>query len=155
MAKQLTRLSLFAGALALIGSAAQAGQCPADKVTIDGQKPGATVNAGATDSVIASIDLAEEAPGLKEHALRLRRLVIEPGGTVAWHSHAERPAIIYIVSGSITEYRSTCAAPIVHNAGEATEEIHTVSHWWKNHTKKPVVLLSADILHAKKDDHHM
>jgi hypothetical protein len=86
MAKQLTRLSLFAGALALIGSAAQAGQCPADKVTIDGQKPGATVNAGATDSVIASIDLAEEAPGLKEHALRLRRLVIEPGGTVAWHS---------------------------------------------------------------------
>lgn len=155
MAKQLTRLSLFAGALALIGSAAQAGQCPADKVTIDGQKPGATVNAGATDSVIASIDLAEEAPGLKEHALRLRRLVIEPGGTVAWHSHAERPAIIYIVSGSITEYRSTCAAPIVHNAGEATEEIHTVSHWWKNHTTQPVVLLSADILHAKQHDHHM
>jgi quercetin dioxygenase-like cupin family protein len=155
MAKTLTRLSLAAGALALLSVTAQAGQCPADKVTNDGQKPGATANAGATDTVIASIDLAQEAPGVKDHAFRLRRLVIQPGGTVAWHSHAERPAIIYIVSGSITEYRSTCAAPIVHNAGDATEEVHTVSHWWKNHTKKPVVLLSADILHAKKDDHHM
>ena len=97
MAKTLTRLSLAAGAFALLSVTAQAGQCPADKVTDDGQKPGATANTAATDTVIASIDLAQEAPRLKDHAFRLRRLVIQPGGTVAWHSHGERPAIIYIV----------------------------------------------------------
>ena len=47
MAKTLTRLSLAAGAFALLSVTAQAGQCPADKVTDDGQKPGATANTAA------------------------------------------------------------------------------------------------------------
>jgi quercetin dioxygenase-like cupin family protein len=136
-------------------TAAQAGSCPADKVMTDAQKPGATAPVGVEDKVIGSIPLAGEAPRLADHKLRLRRLVIKPGGVVPWHSHGERPAIIYIVSGTIVEYRSTCAVPIVHRAGEATEEIHTTSHWWKNTTSRPVVLLSADILHEKGDPHTM
>jgi quercetin dioxygenase-like cupin family protein len=134
---------------------ALAGECPANKVTTDGQKPGATAHKDVTDTVIASIDLKDEAPKLKEHKFRLRRLVVKPGGVVAWHSHAERPAIIYIVSGSITEYASTCAVPIVHKAGDVTRETHTTSHWWKNTSKKPTVLLSTDILHDKMDPHTM
>ena len=101
----------------------------------DAQKPGATMPKGVDDKVIGSIDLAKEGPALKDHKLRLRRLVIQPGGVVPWHSHAERPAIIYIVSGTIVEYRSTCAVPIVHKAGEVAEEMHTTSHWWKNHAQ--------------------
>lgn len=135
--------------------AAFAGECPANKVTTDGQKPGATAHKDVTDTVIASIDLKDEGPKLKDHKFRLRRLVVKPGGVVAWHSHAERPAIIYIVSGSITEYASTCAVPIVHKAGDVTREIHTTSHWWKNTSKKPTVLLSTDILHEKMDPHTM
>ncbi len=136
-------------------SAAQAGECPAAKVTANGQKPGPTVNQRVTDNVIGSIDLAQEAPHLDDHKFRLRRLVVQPGGTVAWHSHGERPAIIYIVSGTIVEYRSTCAAPITHRAGEVATEIHTTQHWWHNHTKKPVVLLSTDIVGEKADPHVM
>ena len=97
----------------------------------------------------------QEAPHLGDHKFRLRRLVVQPGGTVAWHSHGERPAIIYIVSGTIVEYRSTCAAPITHRAGEVATEIHTTQHWWHNHTKKPVVLLSTDIVGEKADPHVM
>jgi hypothetical protein len=33
-------------------------------------------------------------------------------------------------------------------------ETHTTKHWWKNTTKKPVVLLSANIL-IEKDPHQM
>jgi quercetin dioxygenase-like cupin family protein len=88
---------------------------------------------------------------LDNHKFRLRRLVVKPGGEVAWHSHEERPAIIYILSGTIVEYASTCAVPIVHNAGDVAPETHAAKHWWKNTTKRPVVLLSADILHDKAD----
>ncbi len=152
--KTMIRASIAAIAIAA-SSAAFAGSCPAEKVMADAQKPGATKPVGVDDKVIGSIGLAQEAPRLKEHKLRLRRLVIQPGGVVPWHSHGERPAIIYIVSGTIVEYRSTCAVPIVHKAGEVAEEVHTTSHWWKNRTSKPVVLLSADILHDKDDPHMM
>jgi quercetin dioxygenase-like cupin family protein len=149
--------AIFGAALGavILAGAAQAGECPAAKVTANGQKPGPTVNQGVTDNVIGSIDLAQEAPHLADHKFRLRRLVVQPGGTVAWHSHGERPAIIYIVSGTIVEYRSTCAAPITHRAGEVATEIHTTQHWWHNHTKKPVVLLSTDIVGEKADPHVM
>lgn len=151
----LAAVGLLSSSLGLMSASAYAGTCPADKVTTDGQRAGATAHKQVTDNVIASIDLAQEAPNLKDHKFRLRQLVVQPGGVVAWHSHEERPAIIYIVSGSIVEYASTCAVPIVHKAGDVARETHTTKHWWKNTSKKPAVLLSADILHDKMDPHTM
>jgi quercetin dioxygenase-like cupin family protein len=72
--------------------------------------------------------------------MRLRKLVVQPGGIVPWHSHEKRPANIYIISGSITEYRSTCAVPIEHGAGDVPSEFGPLAHWWKNNAKKPTVL---------------
>ena len=76
--------------------------------------------------------------------MRLRRLEIQPGGVVPWHSHGDRPAIIYIVQGEILEYASTCAVPILHKAGEVARETHATAHWWQNKSCSTVVLLSAD-----------
>ena len=137
--------------------AATAGECPANQVVADGQgqKMGPTNPKDVTDTVLKRIDLVNEPVMLKDHALRLRRLVVKPGGIVPWHSHTDRPAIIYIITGQITEYRSTCKAPIVHKAGEATAEVKGTSHWWKNTGKKTVVLISVDILHSKMDEHMM
>jgi quercetin dioxygenase-like cupin family protein len=136
---------------------AVAGECPAGKVVADGQgqKMNPAKAKDVTDTVLNRIDLLNEPVMLKDHALRLRRLVIKPGGIVPWHSHTDRPAIIYIIAGTITEYRSTCAMPIVHKAGESTAEVKGTSHWWKNTGKKTVVLLSADVFHDKDDPHTM
>jgi len=156
----LRKFLLTCGAVAIIGgwvSAAHAGGCPADKRVADGkgqamsQAPAAAV----TDKVLTMIDLANENVAIKDRQLRLRQLVIQPGGIVPWHSHGDRPALIYIVSGEITEYASTCAVPIVHRAGEAAQESHGLSHWWKNTGRVPVVLLSADLFHAEHDPHMM
>jgi quercetin dioxygenase-like cupin family protein len=88
--------------------------------------------------------------------MRIRRLVVQPGGIVPWHSHADRPALIYIVSGSIQEYASNCSVGIEHKAGEVSIEKLGVEHWWKNTGKVPAVLLSSDIFHEmKKEDEHM
>lgn len=141
----------LAAALAL-PTAAVAGSCPAQHVTTNGQAPGPAAHDKVTEKVLSMIPLAKEKVALKEHSLRLRRLVVQPGGSVAWHSHEDRPAIIYVVSGTITEYSSHCTVPIVHRSGEVSTESGGLSHWWKNHSQTPVVLLSADLLHDHKDN---
>lgn len=143
-------------ALALLGAvlvpgAADAGQCPAGKQITDATKPVAHAAKGVADTVLASIDLAKEPAAIQDRKLRLRKLVIQPNGIVPWHSHGERPAIIYIVQGEVTEYASNCAVPIVHKAGESTAETHATSHWWKNTGRETATLLSADMLHDESD----
>ena len=141
-------------ALGLGATASFAGECPADSRGVDLIPSGATMPEGVTDDLLAAIDLSKEAVKLDRRSFRLRRLVVQPGGVVPWHSHADRPALIYIVSGQITEYASTCAVPILHQAGEVSMESIGLSHWWKNTGAEPAVLLSADILHDKMDDAH-
>jgi quercetin dioxygenase-like cupin family protein len=142
---------LAAAAAAIAGvalaSMASAGECPADKRGVIVTKPVSTEAAGVTDTVLAATDLSKEKLALSDHQLRLRRLVVEPNGIVPWHSHEDRPAIIYIISGQIYEHASNCAVPILHQAGEATREGSGTAHWWQNTGKETVVLLSADILH--------
>jgi quercetin dioxygenase-like cupin family protein len=147
------RTALLAGVAlcaSLAASAAFAGECPADQVKPDATKPVDVGNAGVTDTVLATLDVAKE-HGIEGRSFRMRRLVLEPGGTVGWHSHAERPAIIYVVSGTIEEYSSDCAVPIVHKAGDVSPEMKGVSHWWKNTGKETVVLISADLPKDPKD----
>ena len=155
--RSLATAGALAAALSIAPVAASAGTCSAKNVVADGQ--GQRMNAakarGVTDTVLNRINLKDEPVMLKEHALRLRRLVILPGGIVPWHSHTDRPAIIYIIKGTVTEYRSTCAVPIVHRAGESTGEVKGTSHWWKNTGARTAVLLSADLFHDEGDAHVM
>src|SRR5271165_5692229 len=138
----LVAAAVLAGGIALAGSAF-AGACPADKMRPDGsgEKMNTTPAKDVSDVVLAQIDLAKEPAAVKDRLLRLRRLEIKPGGVVPWHSHGNRPAIIYIVQGSITEYRNTCEVPLVQKAGDAVAENHLVSHWWKNDGKETAVVL--------------
>jgi quercetin dioxygenase-like cupin family protein len=147
------RVALIAG-LALgatvMNSGAFAGECPADQTKADATKPVDMKPVGVTDTVIAMIDVEKE-QGIADRKFRMRKLVVEPGGVVPWHSHAERPAIIYIVEGQIEEYASNCAVPLVHKAGDVVAETKGIAHWWKNTGDKTVVLLSADLLKDPTD----
>lgn len=128
-------------------SSVLAGECPADKRVADG-KGQAMVSygpKGVTDVVRASTDLANEPVAVQGRAFRLRELNVEPGGIVPWHSHNERPAMIYIVSGEVVEYASNCAVPIVHKAGDVAPEKNGTSHWWQNTGSVPSKLISVDI----------
>jgi len=145
--------TLLLAGLGLAGPAL-AGECPADKVKADAVKPVTHGPKGVTDKVLSSIDLAGEKVALKGHMMRVRKLEVQPGGIVPWHSHAERPALIYIVSGEIVENASNCAVPIVHKAGEVARESHATAHWWQNNGKAAAVLLSFDIA-ADPNDHGM
>jgi quercetin dioxygenase-like cupin family protein len=148
--RRIATAAAVAGAMSF-AAAANAGECPAAERRPDGsgQKPGATAPKGLTDKVIASTELAKEKVALNDRLFRARRLDIQPGGVVPWHSHDNRPAMIYIVTGTVTEYASTCAVPIVHKAGDISPERFGTSHWWQNTGKETAVLISVDIFQVE------
>ena len=143
----LKTLAAAAIAVAAIGGTATpafAAQCPADQVKSNALADRQTMPKDVTDDILGSIDLGKEI-GVQGRDLRLRRLVVQPGGVVPFHSHEGRPALIITVSGEITEHRTSCAVPIVHRAGELSREADGIGHYWVNHGKVPAVLLSADV----------
>jgi quercetin dioxygenase-like cupin family protein len=149
--RSIVLAGLAAGSLLIGVSSAVAGGCPADKMKADVRQPATHAAKGVTDTVLAAIDLEKEPANLKERQLRFRKLTIEPGGIVPWHSHDDRPAIIYVAEGEIVEYASNCADPIVHKAGDIRPETHGTAHWWQNLGNKTVILFVGDVLHDKDD----
>jgi quercetin dioxygenase-like cupin family protein len=145
--QRLALAGLAAAGFASVTTAAVAGECPANQRVADGrgQQPGPTAPQDVTDKIIAMTDLTKEQLGIKDRLFRARQLEVKPGGIVPWHSHGDRPAMIYVVSGEIVEYASTCAVPIVHRAGEVTAERAPTSHWWQNTGTVPAVLISVDL----------
>lgn len=143
---KLATTAIAVAASASFATPAIAGQCSTPGVNALANAP--MMPKGVTDTVIGSIDLGSEI-SVDGRQLRTRRLVVQPGGIVPLHSHKDRPALIYTVSGSITEYSSTCAVPIEHKAGDISREADGLSHYWVNNGKVPAVLLSSDVFHGK------
>ena len=157
--KRVALTSAIAATMSVATTFAYAGECPADKKVADGQgqKPGPTMPKDVTDVVRASTDLAKEPAAVNGRLFRLRQLDMKPGAIVPWHSHGNRPAMIYVVSGEVVEYASNCAAPIVHKAGDVAPEKNGTSHWWQNTGTTTAVLISVDLFPVEnmKDEHMM
>ena len=154
MMKTMTKVAPIAivAAIAFSSPASAEGLCPKPGSMTLANAP--TMPKGVTDTIIGSVDLAPEI-GVNGRMLRTRRLVIQPGGIVPLHSHKDRPALIYTLSGSITEYSTACAVPIQHKAGDISREAEGLSHYWINHGKVPAVVLSSDVIHSGKADGSM
>jgi quercetin dioxygenase-like cupin family protein len=149
VAVTLRRVLLLTSAVAgtmVLSAAAVAGANAREKVDF---KP-----VGVSDVTLGSIDLGKQPAHIEGRELRFRKLTIEPGGIVPWHSHDDRPALIFVQQGEIVEYASKCEVPIVHKAGDLRPEVFGTSHWWKNLGKETVILYVGDV---RKDpaDHNM
>ena len=144
----LSRAAL-AGATATLAlgiGVAEAGECPREHVL---STPRAIENApdvGVARETLSVVNITGYR-GVGNLRLRTRLLTIAVGGIVPFHTHEDRPSIVYILSGEIIEHSRTCAVPIVHRAGEhAAEYGAQEAHWWENRTGQPVVILSSDVL---------
>ena len=102
---KLATAAIAVAAASAFATPAIAGQCPTPGSMDLANAP--TMPKGVTDMVISSVDLGPEI-GVDGRQLRTRRLVVQPGGIVPLHSHKDRPALIYTLSGSITEYSTAC-----------------------------------------------
>jgi quercetin dioxygenase-like cupin family protein len=134
-----------AAAMLVAAPAAYAGECPAAQMKPGVRKTGEMQPKDVTDTELQSIDLGKEIKGLDGRRLRYRKLVVQPGGVVPWHDHTDRPALIMIAEGQITEFRSDCSVGITHGPGDISKEVAGIMHWWKNEGATPAVLFAADI----------
>jgi quercetin dioxygenase-like cupin family protein len=151
--RALTLVVAIAGSM-VVASAAVAGECPADEMKANTREKVDYKPVGVSDVTLGSIDLGKRPAHIEGRELRFRKLTIEPGGIVPWHSHDDRPALIFVQQGEIVEYASNCEVPITHKAGDIRPEVFGTSHWWKNLGKETVILYVGDV---RKDpnDHNM
>ena len=89
---------MIAGSAAT-ASPALAGECPAGKMQANVREKVDYKPVGVTDVTLGAIDLEKQPAKIRDRELRFRKLTIEPGGIVPWHSHDDRPALIYRAAG--------------------------------------------------------
>jgi quercetin dioxygenase-like cupin family protein len=102
-------------------------------------------NKGMKATPLAAFDLGKQ--GLKDfdqRQMRMRVIQVEPGGAAAFHSHAQRPALTYVLTGSLLEHRKG-SADRTYGAGEVIVESTDVDHWAENKGTETTTLVSVDL----------
>ena len=100
---------------------------------------------GVTAELLATVDLGPEIEGMAGRQLRLRMVTIEPGGVFgAVHDHKDRPGIVYILEGTITDHRDGAAQE--YGPGVGWPEDRNTTHWLENRGTAPAVEISVDIV---------
>ena len=100
---------------------------------------------GVTVKLLAALDLGPEIEGMAGRELRMRMVTIEPGGIFGpIHDHKDRPGMVYILQGTITDHRNGVVKEYGPGAGWP-EDMNT-THWLENRGTTPAVEISIDIV---------
>ena len=100
---------------------------------------------GVKVNLLAAVDLGPEIEGMAGRQLRMRMFTIEPGGVVGpIHDHRDRPGVVYILQGTITDYRNGVA--MEYGPGVGWPEDKNTTHWLENRGTEPAVEISVDIV---------
>jgi len=100
---------------------------------------------GVTVRELATVDLGPEIEGMAGRQLRMRMVTIEPGGVFGpMHNHKDRPGIVYILQGTITDHRDGNATD--YGPGVGWPEDRNTNHWLENRGTIPAMEISVDII---------
>jgi len=100
---------------------------------------------GVTTDVLATVDLGPEIEGMQGRQLRMRLVTMEPGGVYGpIHDHVDRPGLVYILQGMITDHRDGVATD--YGPGVGWPEDRNTTHWLENRGRSPAVEISVDIV---------
>ncbi|MCC7357840.1 MAG: cupin domain-containing protein [Anaerolineales bacterium] len=98
-----------------------------------------------TVTLLSTVDLGLEIAGLAGRQLRMRLVTMEPGAVFGpLHDHKDRPGMVYILQGTITDHREGRATD--YGPGVAWPEDHNTLHWLENRGTTPAVEISVDIV---------
>ena len=103
---------------------------------------------GVTADVLATVDLGAEIEGMAGWQFRMRRFTFEPGAVFGpMHDHNERPGLVYILQGTITDHRDGVATE--YGPGPGWPEDKTTMHWLENRGTVSAVEISVDIVRQR------
>ncbi|HYW03699.1 MAG TPA: cupin domain-containing protein [Gammaproteobacteria bacterium] len=99
---------------------------------------------GVTVVLLGTVDLGPEIVGMEGRQLRMRMVTVEPGGVFGpLHDHVDRPGIVYILRGTITDHRNGVATD--YGPGLGWPEDRNTTHWLENRGTSRAVEISVDI----------
>ena len=100
---------------------------------------------GIASEVLGTVDLGPEIEGMAGRQLRMRLVTFEPGAVYGpVHDHVDRPGIVYILQGTITDHRDGVATE--YGPGVGWPEDRNTLHWLENRGAVPAVEISVDIV---------
>ena len=103
---------------------------------------------GVTVKLLSVVDLGPEIEGMAGRQLRMRMVTFEPGGVFGpIHDHKDRPGMVYILQGTITDHRNEVAKE--YGPGVGWPEDKNTTHWLENRETTPAVEISVDIVRQK------
>ena len=108
-------------------------------------EPTAPETKGVTMKLLSALDLGLEIEGMAGRQFRMRLVTIEPGGVFGpIHDHKDRPGMVYILQGTITDHRDGVATE--YGPGVGWPEDKNTVHWLENRGTTPAVEISVDIV---------
>jgi quercetin dioxygenase-like cupin family protein len=100
---------------------------------------------GVAVEALATVDLGPEVEGMAGRQLRMRMVTMEPGAVFGpVHDHQDRPGIVYILQGTITDHRD--GVDTDYGPGVGWPEDRNTTHWLENRGTVPAVEISVDIV---------
>ena len=106
------------------------------------------VTKGVTVELLATLDLGREIEGLGGRQLRMRLVTIEPGGIFGpVHDHRDRPGMVYVLQGTITDHRDGVSRD--YGPGAGWPEDRDTVHWLENRGATTAVEVSVDIVRSE------
>jgi len=103
---------------------------------------------GVSVELLSTVDLGPEIEGMAGRELRMRLVTIEPGGVFGpLHDHKDRPGIVFILQGTITDHRNGVATD--YGPGVGWPEDRNTLHWLENRGTIRAVEISVDIVRRK------
>jgi quercetin dioxygenase-like cupin family protein len=106
-------------------------------------------NKGFTASKTTVVDLGSEIEGMAGRQLRLRLLTIEPGGHIGLHSHKDRPAVVYFLTGKDTVTFADGTSK-TFGPGDTSSANKETTHWHHNDGKDIVTFVAVDVFKSAK-----
>ena len=100
---------------------------------------------GVTTELLGTVDLGPEIDGMEGRELRMRRVTLEPGAVFGpVHDHQDRPGIVFVLQGTITDHRDGVAPD--YGPGVGWPEDRTTLHWLENRGPVAAVEISVDVV---------
>ena len=102
---------------------------------------------GVTVALLTVLDLGPEIEGMAGRQLRMRMVTMEPGAIFgSIHDHKDRPGMVYVLEGTITDYRDGVTRE--YGPGPGWPEDKNTLHWLENRGTTPAMEISVDIVRA-------
>ncbi len=100
---------------------------------------------GVAVQLLSAYDLGPEIEGMAGRQFRMRLVTFAPGAVYGpLHDHKDRPGLVYILQGTITDHRDGVAKE--YGPGLGWPEDRNTNHWLENRGTEPAVEVSVDIV---------